>query len=94
MGEELTRTLGRGAAGGRRPQPGPEPALVSGSARVGVRRFRARGTTVEDISRLVADAELSYRMGGRTGVTFTAERDISCSFERASSFSCSSATAL
>jgi len=61
-------------------------ALVSGSGRVGVRRFRARGTAVEDISRLVAEAELSYRMGEATAVTFTAERDISYSFERASPF--------
>ena len=61
-------------------------ALVSGSGRVGVRRFRALGTAVEDISRLVADAELSLRLGGSTAATFTAERDISYSFERASPF--------
>lgn len=61
-------------------------ALVSGSGRVGVRRFRALGAAVEDISRLVADAELSLRLGGNTAATFTAERDISYSFERVSPF--------
>lgn len=61
-------------------------ALVSGSGRIGVRQFRALGTAVEDISRIIADAELSYRIGGSTAATFTAERDISYSFERASPF--------
>ena len=61
-------------------------ALVSGSGRIGVRQFRALGTAVEDISRIVAEADLSYRIGGSTAATFTAERDISYSFERASPF--------
>ena len=61
-------------------------ALVSGSGRVGVRRFRALGAAVEDISRLVGEAELSFRIGGGAAATFSAERDISYSFERASPF--------
>ena len=41
---------------------------------------------MEDISRVVAEADLSYRIGGSTVATFSAERDISYSFERASPF--------
>ena len=59
---------------------------MSGSGRIGVRRFRARGTAVEDISRVVAEADLSYRIAGSTAATFSAEWDISYSFERASPF--------
>ena len=61
-------------------------ALVSGGSRVGVRRFRALGTAVGDISRVVAEADLSYWIAGNTAATFTVERDIGYSFERASPF--------
>ena len=57
-------------------------ALVSGSGRIGVRRFKAIGAAVRDISSVVAQADLSYRISGNTAVTFTAERDINYSFER------------
>ena len=61
-------------------------ALISGSGRVGVRRFEARGRAVSDISAVVARADLSFRIAGRTAVTFSAERDINYSFERASPY--------
>ena len=61
-------------------------ALVSGSGRIGVRRFQARGAAVADISSVVAEADLSYRIAGHTTVTFGAERDINYSFERASPY--------
>ena len=61
-------------------------ALVSGSGRIGVRRFEARGAAVADISSVVAEADLSYRIAGHTTVTFGAERDINYSFERASPY--------
>ena len=61
-------------------------ALISGSGGIGLRRFEARGTAVSDISAVVAEAELSFRIAGRTAVTFSAERDINYSFERASPY--------
>ena len=61
-------------------------ALISGSGRIGVRRFEARGEAVSDISAVVARADLSFRIAGRTAVTFSAERDINYSFERASPY--------
>ena len=61
-------------------------ALISGSGRIGVRRFAARGAAVTDVEAVVAQADLSYRVGGSTAVTFTAERDISYSFERAAPY--------
>ena len=61
-------------------------ALISGSGRIGVRHFEARGAAVADISSVVAEADLSYRIAGHTTVTFGAERDINYSFERASPY--------
>ena len=61
-------------------------ALISGSGRIGVRRFEARGAAVGDISSVVAEADLAYGIAGRTTVTFHAERDINYSFERASPY--------
>ena len=61
-------------------------ALISGSGRIGIRRFEARGAAVSDTSAVVAEAELSFRIAGRTAVTFSAERDINYSFERASPY--------
>ena len=56
-------------------------ALISGSGRIGVRRFDALGAAVANISRVVAQADLSYRMSGNAAVTFLAERDILYSFQ-------------
>ena len=61
-------------------------ALISGSGRIGIRHFRARGAAVTDISSVVAQADLSYRISGNTAVTFTAERDINYSFERSAPY--------
>lgn len=61
-------------------------ALISGSGRIGVRRFAARGSAVSDISSVVARGELSYRLSANTAVTFTTDRDIVYSFERAAPF--------
>ena len=61
-------------------------ALISGSGRIGFRRFAARGTGVSDVSAVVAEADLSFRIAGRTAVTFSAERDINYSFERAAPY--------
>ena len=69
-------------------------ALISGSGRIGIRRFLARGAAVRDISSVIAEAELSYRIAGRTVVTFRAEREIRYSFQRASSYFVVTATGL
>ena len=55
-------------------------ALVSGSGEIGVRRFLARGADVTDITRLVARADLTWRVQAGTAVRFEAERDILYSF--------------
>ena len=56
--------------------------LVSGSGRIGVRRFQAVGAGVTDISSVVAEANLSLRITGNATATFRATRDINYSFER------------
>lgn len=61
-------------------------ALISGSARIGVRRFLARGAGVSDITAVVGEADLAYRIAGRTTVTLSGERDVNYSFERASPY--------
>lgn len=59
-------------------------ALVSGSGRVGVRRFEAGAPSVPDFSGLTACADLSYRpSAGDAMITFTAERDLQYSFSAA-----------
>lgn len=59
-------------------------ALVSGSGRVGVRRFDAAAPSVPDFSGLTASADLSYRpSAGDAMITFTAERDLQYSFSAA-----------
>lgn len=59
-------------------------ALVSGSGRVGVRRFDAGAPAVPDFSGLTASADLSYRLStGDAMITFTAERDLRYSFSAA-----------
>ena len=57
-------------------------ALVSGSARVGVRQFKARGAAVTDLTRMVASADLRMRLPGSLSAAFEAERDIGYSFDR------------
>ena len=61
-------------------------ALVSGSGRIGVRRYSAVGAGEGDVSSVVAQADLSYSLSGNTVVTFTAARDINYSFERHAPF--------
>ncbi len=56
-------------------------ALLSGTAYVGLRRFKALHPALSDYSGAVAQAGLTYRMAGLTVVGFTADRDISYSYE-------------
>ena len=55
-------------------------ALISGSGQIGVRQFVARGTDVTDLTRMVAQADLTYRFQASTALTFDVERDIRYSF--------------
>ena len=57
-------------------------ALVSGSGRVGVRRFDALGSAVTDVTRVVARADLELRLPSGMTAAFEAERDIEYSFTR------------
>lgn len=57
-------------------------ALISGSGEVGVRRFIAHGSGVTDLTRVVARADLTFRIRTSTALTFDAERDIRYSFRR------------
>ena len=56
-------------------------ALVSGSGRVGVKRFVGLDSRLPDYSGVVALASVSYTFRGSTAFTYTAERDVEYSFE-------------
>ena len=56
-------------------------ALVSGSGRVGVKRFVGLDARLPDYSGVVALASVSYTWSGSTVFTYTAERDVEYSFE-------------
>ncbi|HSL23053.1 MAG TPA: outer membrane beta-barrel protein [Vicinamibacterales bacterium] len=56
-------------------------ALISGSGYVGVRRFNTKSDALEDFNGVVASAMLGYSLLGRTTFIFTAERDVTYSFE-------------
>lgn len=56
-------------------------ALISGSARVGVRRFKPITDTLERFSGVVAAATLTYTLAGATRFTVTADRDLTYSYE-------------
>jgi hypothetical protein len=57
-------------------------ALVSGSARVGFRRFTPVNDGLAPFSGTVASASLSYTLQGVTRFTVTADRDLTYSYER------------
>jgi hypothetical protein len=57
-------------------------ALVSGSARVGVRRFDPESPALEPFAGVVAAATLSYTLQGTMRFTVTADRDLTYSYER------------
>ena len=56
-------------------------ALISGSARVGVRRFTPISNTLEPFSGVVANASLTYTLKGVTRFTVAADRDLTYSYE-------------
>jgi len=57
-------------------------ALVSGHARIGFRRFSPINTTLSSFSGVVTSASLSYTLQGSTRFTFSADRDLTYSYER------------
>jgi hypothetical protein len=64
--------------------PGVEfkaPALVTGTAYVGVRRFTTSSDSLPDFTGTVASASLTHTLQGATRFTFTADRDITYSYE-------------
>ena len=58
-------------------------ALISGVARLGVKRFNPIHAALEPFSGVVAEAALSYTLQGATKFTFKADRDLTYSYERA-----------
>jgi opacity protein-like surface antigen len=57
-------------------------ALIFGTGYVGVRKFDTKSGALEDFQGVVASASLGYTVLGRTMVIFTADRDVTYSFER------------
>lgn len=57
-------------------------ALVSGHARIGVRRFSPVNASLSPFSGAVTSASLSYIFQGTTRLTFSADRDLTYSYER------------
>jgi hypothetical protein len=58
-------------------------ALISGSASVGIRRFRPKSERLPDFSGVVANVGLSYALRGATRFKFTAVRDLAYSYSDA-----------
>jgi hypothetical protein len=58
-------------------------ALISGSASVGVRRFRSQSGRLPDFTGAVANANLSYAFRGATRFRVTAVRDLAYSYNEA-----------
>jgi hypothetical protein len=56
-------------------------ALISGSAYVGVRRFTPKSDLLQPFSGTVAATALNYVLKGSTRFTFTADRDLTYSYE-------------
>jgi hypothetical protein len=57
-------------------------ALVSGTGYVGLRRFTPKSSAMQPFSGLVANATLGYTLLGSTRFLFTADRDVTYSYER------------
>jgi hypothetical protein len=57
-------------------------ALISGSAYLGVRHFTTKSPALDDFNGVVGSATLSYTLLGRTVFIFSAERDVTYSYER------------
>jgi len=57
-------------------------ALVSGHARIGFRRFSPISTTLSPFVGAVTSASLTYTLQGSTRFTFSADRDLTYSYER------------
>ena len=65
-------------------QPGIEfrpPALVAGSAYLGVRRLVAEHDELPDFRGMAASARLRFRLPGATSVEFAGDRDLGYSYE-------------
>jgi hypothetical protein len=56
-------------------------ALVSGTVYVGVRRFNPQSAALQDFSGMVANATLNYTLKTTTRFSFTADRDLTYSYE-------------
>ena len=61
-------------------------ALISGSAAVGVRRFRPQNQAIRDYTGVVAHASLVYSLQGFTRFRFTADRDLAFSYSEAAPY--------
>jgi hypothetical protein len=56
-------------------------ALIAGTASVGFRRFTPRSASLAPFRGLVANAALDYTLGDSTRFAFTADRDVTYSYE-------------
>jgi hypothetical protein len=65
-------------------QPGVEfrpPALIAGSAYLGLRRLTARHDALPDFRGMAGSARLRFRLPGATAVEFAGDRDLGYSYE-------------
>jgi hypothetical protein len=61
-------------------------ALVTGSAAVGIRRFRPENPLIQDFTGVVAHANLAYTLEGFTRFRFSADRDLAFSYSQAAPY--------
>jgi hypothetical protein len=61
-------------------------ALVSGSAAIGVRRFRPENPLIQDFTGVIAHANLAYTLQGFTRFRFSADRDLAFSYSQSAPY--------
>jgi hypothetical protein len=61
-------------------------ALVSGSAAVGIRRFRPENPLIQDFTGVIANANLAYTLQGFTRFRFSASRDLAFSYSQSAPY--------
>lgn len=61
-------------------------ALISGSAAVGIRRFRPENPLIQDFTGVIAHANLAYTLQGFTRFRFSANRDLQFSYSQSAPY--------
>jgi hypothetical protein len=61
-------------------------ALISGSAAIGIRRFRPENPLIQDFTGVIARANLAYTLQGFTRFRFSADRNLAFSYSQAAPY--------